>query len=400
MRTWLAGTRLVAERGLIETIRSRTFKVVTAVLLLLSVAAVTLPQIIGNDGTTYTLVTQGPAPVDVAAALDTAANAGGFKVEYVERESEAAVRQAVRDGDATTGLAGNTLFTATDAGGTFPVLVAQAVVTLETTRRLVAAGLTPQQVTELQSIQPPEQVTVGRVADEGRAGVGFLVGIILYIALTFAGTSIATIVATEKSTRISEVLLAVLRPTQILVGTVVAVGIVSLGQLLVLATPLAIAVRVTDSIGLPPVATGDLALAVAWFVLGFALYAFLFAATAALVDKVTEVNTAIMPVTLVLLAGYLLAVTVVAADPNGPASIAASIFPLSAPLAMPIRWAAGDVPILQLVLAMTLTALTAVLMVGVASSIYQRALLITGRRVRLREVVGVRAGAASPRQSP
>ena len=83
----------------------------------------------------------------------------------------------------------------------------------------------------------------------------------------------------EKSTRISEVLLAVLRPSQVLVGTVVAVGTVTLVQLLVLAAPLAVAVQVTDNIGLPPVAAGDFALAVAWFLLGFMLYAFLFAAS-------------------------------------------------------------------------------------------------------------------------
>src|SRR5690606_41862709 len=45
---------------------------------------------------------------------------------------------------------------------------------------------------------PPEQVPVGRVADEGRAGVGLVVGIVLYLALILAGTTIATAVATEK----------------------------------------------------------------------------------------------------------------------------------------------------------------------------------------------------------
>ncbi len=389
MRAWLAGTRLVAGRGLVENLRSRSFRIVTVLLLLLSAAAVTLPQILGDDGTTYTLATEGPAPVEMSVALDAAGAAGGFAVEYLSRDGDDAVRQAVRDGDATAGLAGDVIFTATDAGGTFPVLVAQAVVGLETVRRMIAAGLTPEQVTDLQSIQPPEQVTVGRVDDADRSGVAILVGIILYIALTFAGTSIATTVATEKSTRISEVLLAVLRPSQILVGTVVAVGIITLGQLLVLVTPLAIAVSVTDGIGLPPVATVDLTLAVVWFILGFALYSFLFAATAALVNKVTEVNSAIMPVTLLLLAGYLLAITVVAADPSSPLSVAASLFPFSAPLAMPIRWASGDVPVYQLALAMTLTAATAVVLVGVASSVYRRALLITGRRVRLREIVRV-----------
>ena len=77
-------------------------------------------------------------------------------------------------------------------------------------------------------------------------------------------------------------------------------------------------------------------------------------------------------------------------DPGGGWSIAASIFPLTAPLAMPIRWASGEVPIYQLMLAMALTAATSVLLVSVASSIYRRALLITGHRVRLREVISGR----------
>ena len=387
MRAWLAGTRLVAERGLIENLRSRSFKIVTVLLLLLSATAVILPQILGDGAPTYTLATAGPAPVEMTKALDAAGKAGGFTVDYVPSDGEDAVRQAVRDGEATVGLAGDVIFTATDAGGTFPVMVAQTVVRLETVRRMIDAGLTTAQVTDLQSIQPPEQITIGRVDDADRSGVAFLAGIILYIALTFAGTAIATTVATEKSTRISEVLLTVLRPSQILVGTVVAIGTVTLGQLLVLITPLAIAVRITDSVGLPPIATVDLALALVWFILGFALYSFLFAATGALVNKVTEVGSAIMPVTLLLLAGYLLAVTIVAADPSSPLSIAASIFPFTAPLAMPIRWASGDVPAVQLALAMGLTVATAVLLVGVASSIYRRALLITGHRVRLREVV-------------
>ena len=143
-------------------------------------------------------------------------------------------------------------------------------------------------------------------------------------------------------------------------------------------------------IGLPPVAAGDIGLAMAWFVLGFMLFAFMYAAAAALVDKITDVASTILPVTMILVIGYALGVTVVMADPNGGWSVAVSLFPLTAPMAMPIRWASGLVPVWQLVLAMALTAATAVLLVWVASAIYRRALLITGRRVKLREVVGGR----------
>ena len=68
------------------------------------------------------------------------------------------------------------------------------------------------------------------------------------------------------------------------------------------------------------------------------------------------------------------------------------MFPLTAPMATPIRWSAGQVPVWQLVLAMALTAAAAVLMVSIAASIYRRALLITGHRVKVREVIGGHAG--------
>ena len=390
MGGWWQGTRLVAERGLVENLRSRSFKVVTGLLLLLSAAAVVVPQII-DQGTTYTLATVGVARANVKAALDAAGKSAKFKVEYMSRDDAEAVRQAVRKGDATAGFAGDTLYSAAQGGGTFPVVVSQVVVSMKTSLFLAEAGLSPQQVAALQSVRPPKQVTVGRVESEGRAGTGFAVGIVLYLALTFAGTAIATTVAMEKSTRISEVLLAILRPSQVLVGTVLSVGTVTLVQLLVLATPFAVGVQVTDNIGLPPVAAGDVTLAVAWFLLGFMLYAFLFAASAALVNKITEVNSAILPVTMTLVVGYMLAITVVTSDPGSGWSIASSMFPLSAPMAMPIRWAGGEVPIWQLLLAMALTAASAVLMVAIASSIYRRAMLITGHRVKLREVLGRRA---------
>jgi ABC-2 type transport system permease protein len=387
MRAWWQGTRLVAGRSLAEQYRSRAFKVVTGLLLLISAAAVTVPQIVGDDDTTYTLATVGDVPGDLAAILESAEEAGEFTVEFSTKGDREAVRAAVQDGDATAGLAGDTLFTADEANGTFPVLVAQAVTTLEASSRLVEAGLTPDEVARVQGVQPPEQVPVSRVENEERAGVGFAVGIVLYLALTFAGNAIATTVAMEKSTRISEVLLAVLRPGQVLVGTVLAVGTVTLTQLLLLATPLAVAVQVTDAVGLPAVADGDLALAVAWFALGFALYAFLFAASAALVDKITEASAAIVPVMTILIVGYMLSVTVVRSDPGSLLSVAISLFPFTAPLAMPIRWMSGEVPVYQLLLAMALTAGTALVLVRLAAAMYSRALLITGRRVKLREVL-------------
>ena len=107
-------------------------------------------------------------------------------------------------------------------------------------------------------------------------------------------------------------------------------------------------------------ASGDLALGIAWFALGFAVYAFLFAAAAALVDKVTEASAAVAPVTTVLVLGYLLSIIVVTGNPSSAWSTAISLFPLSAPLAMPVRWSGGEVPGWQLVTAMVLLSPTSI----------------------------------------
>ena len=294
---------------------------------------------------------------------------------------------AIREGDATVGLVGTTVYVRTDAPGAVAVLVGQAVVAQERTDLLRAAGLSSAQIAEVGSLVLPDQVEVGPVQDEGRAVIGFIVGIVLYMAIMFSGQIIAMNVGVEKSTRIAEVLLAVLRPSQILVGNVVGIGLQTLAQLLVLSVPILVAVTMTDGLDVPAVAAGDIVLGVAWFVLGFLMYAFLFAAAAALVDKVTEVGSAIMPVTVVLVVAYLGAVIVVQQDPGSAVSVALSLFPLTSPMAMPVRWSSGMVPEWQLIVSMLLALGAAFLLAWFGSTVYRRALVITGRRLKLAEVL-------------
>ncbi len=388
---WWEGTRLVAGRSLSDGVRSRTVRVTTLILLAVGLAVVFVPRLLSGDGTTYTLATVGEASAPLRAQLDSAGEAAEFGVAYLVVADAPAVEGAVREGDATVGLAGPTMYVRSDAPGAFPVLVAQAVVAQEGAEMLLEAGLTPQEIAAVSSIPPPEQVEVGPAQDPGRAAVGFAAGIVLYMAIMFSGNIIAMNVGVEKSTRIAEVLLAVLRPSQILVGNVLGIGLQTLVQLLALAVPILAAITVTDGLDLPAVASGDIILGVAWFVLGFLLYAFLFAAAAALVDKVTEVGSAIMPVTTVLILAYLGAVIVVQQDPGSTLSVALSMFPLTSPMAMPIRWSSGTVPEWQLAASMLLALAAAVLLAWFASRVYRRALVITGRRLKLREVLAERS---------
>jgi ABC-2 type transport system permease protein len=388
---WWGGTRLVASRALAEGFASRSWRVVTAVLLLLGLAAVVVPRLLGSGGTAYTLVTVGPAPSALVAQLDAAAKVGGFTVHYSEAPDVTTASTAVRDGTADAGLdsTGTTdqLLVPTSALGSFPALVSGAARAEAVAGALASEGLSATQIAALQAVPAPVQVIVGPTSDPNRAGIGFVVGIVLYLALILAGTSIATAVATEKSTRISEVLLAVLRPSQLLVGTVLGVAILSLLQISAVAIPTGLSLWTSTSAQLPSGAARDIALAVAWFALGLALYAFLFAGLAALVDKITEVSSAILPVNALLIGSYIIAASVVASSPGGAVAVIASMFPFSAPLVMPVRWATGQVPGWELALSMVLTLVTAVVLARFASVIYGRGVVRTGQRLKLREVM-------------
>lgn len=389
--THWSGVRLVAGRVITEGLASKSWRLMTALMLLVGLAVVVVPRLIGDEPTRYTLASVGDLPDPLLSQLQATAAAGEFELTVTAVPDVDTARAAVRDGDADAALTeegpAGRLYVAAQEAGTFPVLVSQAVVSLTLNEQLAAAGLSPDQIEGIRATPPPEQVPVGRVADEGRAGVGFAVGIVLYLALIFAGTTIATAVATEKSTRISEVLLAVLRPRQLLVGTVLGVGVLSLSQIAALVVPAMVGVVTSDALDLPAVAAADVLLGVVWFAAGLLLYAFVFAALGALVDKPTDVGSATMPANVVLIGSYLLAVTVTVTDPNSWASVSASLFPLSAPLVMPVRWASGLVPGWQLVLALVLTVAAAVWLARFAAQIYARGLAQPGRRVSLREVL-------------
>ena len=349
---------------------------------------------LGGDQPTYTLATVGRAvPAVVQTQLDAAGEAAAFGVEYLTVADAPAVEAAVREGDATVGLADTIMYVRTDAPGAFPVLVAQAVVA-EETRGADArgrpdaaadrpAGIDRRRPSRSRSVRSRTRAARRWASSSGSCSTW---------ASCSAASTIAMNVGMEKSTRIAEVLLAVLRPSQILVGNVIGIGMQTLVQLLVLAVPILVALTVADGLDLPSVAAGDIGLGVAWFVIGFVVYAFLFAATAALVDKMTEVGSAIMPVTIMLVLSYVGAVIMVPKDPGlGPERRAVDVpahladghaHPMGVRdrpgLAAGAEHAAG-------------ASARRVLLAWFGSRVYRRALVVTGRRLKLREVLHERA---------
>jgi ABC-2 type transport system permease protein len=126
------------------------------------------------------------------------------------------------------------------------------------------------------------------------------------------------------------------------------------------------------------------ALALVWFVVGYAFYASLFACAGALVPRQEELQSVTTPLTLVLLVSFFVSFGVLN-DPDGTLAHVTAFIPTTAPICMPARIALGDVPVGESVAAFVVTLGAAIALIPLAGRIYSGAVLRTGSAVKLRD---------------
>jgi ABC-2 type transport system permease protein len=121
-------------------------------------------------------------------------------------------------------------------------------------------------------------------------------------------------------------------------------------------------------------------------VLGYAFWACAWAVAGAIVSRQEELQNTSTPLVLVMVASFVVAV-LVGGDPSSAPARFASFVPPVAPLIMPLRMAAGQAPAWEVAVAMALIVAATVALVPLAARIYAGAVLRTGTRVRLRQVL-------------
>ena len=184
---------------------------------------------------------------------------------------------------------------------------------------LGAAGVPASRIDAAQRPVPLAQTTLKATPPDlaGRWISALAAAMLLMYAVAGYGSSVANGVAQEKTSRTAEVLLAAVKPRELMIGKVLGVGLVGLGQMIVTVGAALIANAVVKSQVVPPVLSTLLPMIVVWFVLGFTLYAFGFAAAGAMVARQEEVQSVTMPFTVFLVAGLLLVYATIAA-PDAP----------------------------------------------------------------------------------
>ncbi len=128
---------------------------------------------------------------------------------------------------------------------------------------------------------------------------------------------------------------------------------------------------------------------VVWFVLGYLMYALLFAAAGSMVSRQEDVTSVALPVILLLVAGWILALTVASPYPGSVGTTVLSFIPLFTPIIMPVRIAAGVAPLWQVAISVVVAIATVYVLAAIAGRIYRNSVLRVGGRVKFSDALGL-----------
>jgi ABC-2 type transport system permease protein len=379
---------LVAKREFVTQTRSRSFVIGLVVTLVIFGIYGLVLRFIGDQSSSDTVGVT-PDSTALAAVLQQATSAADRTLTIVEVD-RAAGEQQVRDDDLDallTGAPGSYQLIGRDAVGPELQGLVEGVIRQRTLGdALTSAGqdlvLVAQRGTVAVTTLEPVDPERGQ-----RLGLAIVTSVLLFMSLIGYGTAVAQGVVEEKSSRVVELLLATIRPIHLLTGKVLGLGAVGLAQLVTLGAVGLAGATASGLLTAPSAAASALVAAVIWYLLGFFLYASVYAAAGSMVSRQEELQSLVTPIMFPLFLPFLFAVSVLPGDPRNTVGTVLSFVPFFAPTLMPARAALGVAPWWQVGIAIVLTLATIVGVVQVAARIYRNSVLRTGARVTWSEAL-------------
>lgn len=381
-RIWVVALREIRERG-----GSRSYRISTVLAILLVVAVIALPSLVGKSKT-YHVGLVGTVPTGTSSALVTQAKATDHQLKTTRYATVADGERAVRDRKVDVLVIDSSrLEWRGQSDSTLTAVVANAVQAVHIRGQADRLGISADQLAQLlvPATLTSRSIGTARNADKDANTVGYIAVGALFMMISFYAGFVLTGVVQEKSNRVAEVLLARMRAREILAGKVLGIGAVAIAQFMAIAVAAAITVRVMNQADAPNIPGDVLVWTVVWFVLGYLFYSVVYAALGATTSRMEDAQSAIAPVTGLLILGYL-AVMYAQDNPDGPATVVLSYFPATAPMVMTYRVALRAAPAWQTVSAALFMLLVTWALVRLAGRVYTGALLRVGARVPLRDV--------------
>ena len=241
---------------------------------------------------------------------------------------------------------------------------------------------------------------IGAAEFASRRVVGIVFVVLIFITLVIYGMWVAAGVVAEKSSRVMELLISAASPAQLVVGKVIGIGLAGLVQYVGIVIPAVLTLVLEDRIaGAVLGTTGSLGVSLevlspallaaygGFWILGFVLYSLLYAAAGSLVSRAEDLQVLALPLSMVAIAGYLLAVLSLSGGVSTLTRVA-SLVPFWSPFMMLTRLTVGRAEAWEIGAAYAFL-VAAILVVGVvAVRVYSAGVLLYGQRPGLRAIVG------------
>ena len=388
MNRWTQ-TMLLTKREFVTRAKSKVFLVTMGVIALFIIAIGPVVSLFADDPEPIRIGIVGVEPAGIEEGLAARAALSEQQVEITRYDSLAAAEADLEQGTVEALLVDGTSIVFNEDES----LVVVQVVTdsVNSSARIVLMedlGLTPE---EMRQLNEPEQLTVRTLVaadpeDRPRRVAAFAGTLVLFVTILTFGQFVAMGTVEEKQNRVVEIVLSRVKASQVLVGKVLGIGALALVQLLVLAAAALVAFNIIDieGVSLGSIGAAIVAGVVFWFLLGYTLYAFLYATVGATVSRQEDLQGVLLLPAIFILPGFFISQLAVG-DPDLAIVRFGSFFPPWTPMIMPMRTALGSAQAWEVALSIALVVASIVLLVWVGSRVYTGALLRTGGTVKLRD---------------
>lgn len=227
--------------------------------------------------------------------------------------------------------------------------------------------------------------------------IPFVAAMLFFIVLVGSSSDAVRVVVEEKESRTMELLVTSVSPNELMAGKILALFGVGLTQMLAWVTAAAVALIVAK-MNIPELSTfrmnwSFLVLVLAMFLPAYMLSAGLLAAAGAATTEMREAQQLATFVTLPSVLPAMLSMAILS-NPNGLVSIILTLFPLTAPLTVSMRWAFTPIPVWQLVASFVILLTSSVGSIFLAARVFRAGMLRFGQRLSWAEIrEAVRGGA-------
>ncbi|MGE0128576.1 MAG: ABC transporter permease [Blastocatellales bacterium] len=260
-------------------------------------------------------------------------------------------------------------------------------------RRIAQEGLNAERIRELTKGVELKVVNERGESERGRVMLAFTLVMFIYITVLIYGVTVMRGVMEEKQSRIIEVLLASVRPFDLMLGKIIGIGLVGLTQYVIwaifgvaISAISAGAAFAVSGFNMPKISVSLMIFFIVYYLLGYFLYATLYAMVGAMVSSEDDGQQVQWPISMTF-AISLVVSTLAMENPNSVAVTILSLIPFFGPSLMFLRIALGAAPVWQIAASIGLLVGTIIAITWVTARIYRVGVLMYGKRPTLPELV-------------